>query len=48
VSQKYRGKLLFDTSERREWEQALVSEFADAVSLPTKNFAIEEVGNHAA
>ena len=43
MHQNYTGKLVFDASERRAFEQQLLAELADAVSLPQKNVSIEEV-----
>ena len=34
---------MFDVSERRDFETCLVSELADAVSLPVRNISIEQV-----
>ena len=34
---------MFDTSAREAFERTLLNELADAVSLPVKNFNIEEV-----
>ena len=42
-AQNYQGKLRFDTTERRDFETLLVAELADALSLPVRNFSIEEV-----
>lgn len=39
--------MIFDTSLRRNFENSLVAEVADAVSLPVKNVSIEEVGEHS-
>jgi hypothetical protein len=47
-AQSYQGKLLFDTTERRDFEALLVAELADALSLPVRNFSIEEVSQSAA
>lgn len=46
VLQNYGGKMVFDTSVRRQFEDSLVAEVADAVSLPVKNVSIEEVSEH--
>lgn len=34
---------MLDTTERRAFEEKLLAEVADAVSLPVKNVCIEEV-----
>lgn len=42
-SQSYGGKLVFDLTARRAFEEQLLAEVADAVSLPVRNISIEEV-----